>query len=139
MDYRIALLTALLAASPAAAEDGRLLVEMPPAAIALMRSDMLAHMAAVDEVVAHLGSGDFAAATRVARSLGTAAMGRHRGSGAAPGRFMPPEMHSLGRRMHLAADDLATAAERKELPAALTALGAVTTQCVLCHRAYRVR
>jgi hypothetical protein len=128
------------AAEPTAAADPRRLVEMPAAAQALMRQDMLSHLAAVNAIVAALGKGDLnTAADTAEQQLGRATMGRYRGTGMGPGRFMPGEMRDIGLRMHDAADAFATTARQGDALKAYAALEPVTTSCVTCHATYRTR
>lgn len=136
--------TALMAQDPAplpaAPADARLLVDMPAEAQALMRQDMLDHLAALDAIVTALGAGDpNAAADTAERQLGRAAMGKHRASGMGPGRFMPLEMRDLGWSMHAAADAFAAEARKGDLRGTLDALQKITSACVSCHAVYRTR
>jgi hypothetical protein len=125
---------------PDADADYRHLVEMPPEALTLLRSDMLSHLSALEAVIGHLGEGEFPKAAAVAREqFGSAAMGRHRGAKAPPGRFMPAEMRTIGMQMHAAGDRLAAAAEAKDLAKSMRALREVAGQCVVCHYGFRVR
>lgn len=62
-----------------------------------------------------------------------------RDAGIAP--YMPKAMHEVGVKMHQAADHFAeisrASAATKNYPAALSALNAVTTQCIACHAQFR--
>jgi hypothetical protein len=133
--------TAALAATPPTAPpvtDSRALVDMPPAARALMRQDMLDHLSALNSLIASLAQGDMAAVAETAESqLGLSSMGKHSASGNPPGRFMPTPMRSIGRSMHEAASELAVAAKQGDSKATLTALSKVTQGCVACHLSYR--
>lgn len=135
-----ALANAQTLAGPTNPEDTRQWVQMPPAAVAMMGTDMRDHLAALDEIIGLLAAGDLDQAADVAQKrLGTGSMGKHRGSGMAPGRFMPPEMRRLGWSMHSAATDFADVARTGEARDAYVALQGVTRFCVACHAAYRVR
>jgi len=128
------------AAEPTAPADTRLLAEMPAAAQALMRKDMLSHLAALNAIVAALGSGNLnAAADTAEQQLGRATMGRPQGTGMGPGRFMPMEMRDIGWRMHDAADAFAAVARKGDAQKAFAALEPVTSSCVACHAVYRTR
>lgn len=120
--------------------DARRLVQMPAQAQQLLRKDMTDHMAALNEILGYLAASQLQQASEVAESrLGTSSMGRHRGTGMAPGRFMPPEMHRLAIGMHQAASDFAAVAAKQDLPAAYSAIQRVTSFCVACHVSYRIR
>ena len=61
----------------------------------------------------------------------------HLGGDAGIAPYMPKAMHDVGVKMHQAADHFAevsrASAATKDYPAALSALSAVTTQCIACH------
>ena len=139
-------LSPLLAVAPLWAagstnEDTRQLAVLPPAAQAIMRADMIDHLAALNEVIGYLGEGKLGAAAETAESrLGRSAMGRSRGAaGMGPGRFMPDAMRSLGWNMHAVASDFAKAAKEGDQAKAYAALQPVTASCVACHLSYRIR
>ncbi|MBU1192191.1 MAG: cytochrome c [Gammaproteobacteria bacterium] len=120
--------------------DPRQLVEMPAPAQQLMRQDMLSHLAALNSIIAALGSGDLnLAADTAEQQMGRASMGKHRASGMGPGRFMPLEMRNLGWGMHDAADAFAVEARKGNAQSAYAALQNVTSSCVACHAVYRTR
>lgn len=121
-------------------DEPRQLVQMPPEALTLMQQDMRDHLAALDELLGLLAAGELDRAADLADSrLGPASMGRHRGSGMGPGRFMPPEMRRLGWSMHQAAGEFADIARTGEPAEAYTALQGITRFCVACHTGFRTR
>ena len=123
-----------------AASDPRQLIEMPATTQHLMRQDMLSHLAALNSIIAALGSGDLnTAADTAEQQMGRASMGKHRASGMGPGRFMPLEMRNLGWAMHDAADAFAAEARKGNVQSAYAALQNVTSSCVACHAVYRTR
>lgn len=125
---------------PASGGDHRQLVSLPDEARELMRTDMLDHLAALNEIITHLASGNLDAAAEVAEQrMGRSSMGKHRGTGMGPGRFMPPEMRSLGLGMHDAASELADVARLGDLGGSYATLQKVTGMCVACHYSYRTR
>lgn len=133
-------LYALTGASTEDTSDSRQLIEMPATAQYLMRQDMLSHMAALNGIIAALGSGDLnLAADTAEQQMGRASMGKHRASGMGPGRFMPPEMRNLGWGMHDAADAFAVEARKGNVQSAYAALQNITSSCVACHATYRTR
>ncbi|MBK1715227.1 cytochrome C [Rubrivivax gelatinosus] len=141
--HRAAALACLVLAPAAfAAEDMRQLASLTPAAQATLRDEMLGNLRAVNEIIGLLGAGKLAEAGAVAETeLGIAAMGRNRllPMDARPGPQMPPAMHRLGIDGHQAASRFADAAKAGDQPLALQRLGELTTSCVACHHAWRVR
>ena len=120
--------------------DTRLLVSMPDQARELMRKDMLEHLSTINEIIGYLASNDLAAAADVAETrMGRSSMGKHRGTGMGPGRFMPVEMRNLGWGMHDAATEFSEIAKQGDLKNAYSAFQKVTSSCVACHYSYRTR
>ena len=144
---RIGLFLSLLSASALAVEpappvDTRIAVEMPALQRALMREDMVDHLAALNEVLVELGAGRLAAAADIAEQrLGVSSMGKHAAAtgGKGPGRFMPAEMRAMGQGMHQDASEFARVARTGDRAAALQALQPVLGGCVACHVSYRLR
>lgn len=121
-------------------QDYRQLVSMPDESRELMRQDMLDHLSALNEIIANLASNNLDAASDVAEErLGRSSMGKHRGSGMGPGKFMPPEMRSIGWGMHDAASELSIFAKEGDIKASYSALQKVTSSCVACHYSYRTQ
>ena len=120
--------------------DARQLVSMPDQARELMRKDMLDHLSALNEIIGYLASNNLDAAADVAEArMGRSSMGKHRGTGMGPGRFMPVEMRNLGWGMHDAATEFSKIAKQGDLKSAYSALQKVTSSCVACHYSYRIR
>lgn len=120
--------------------DTRQLVSMPEQARKLMRKDMLDHLSALNEIIGYLVSNNLDAAADVAETrMGRSSMGKHRGTGMGPGRFMPLEMRNLGWGMHDAATEFSRIAKHGNLKSAYSALQKVTSSCVACHYSYRTR
>ena len=123
-----------------AAEDYRQLIEIPAQSRKLMRDDMLDHLSALNEIIGLLADNKLDAVAEVAeKRLGKSSMGKHRGTGMGPGRFMPPEMRNIGWGMHDAASELAQHAKKGDLTGSYQALQKVTAACVACHFSYRTR
>lgn len=143
----IGLFLSLFSASALAAEtappvDPRIGVEMPAHQRALVREDMIDHLAALNEVLVELGAGRLVAAADIAEPrLGVSSMGKHAAAtgGKGPGRFMPAEMRAMGQGMHQAASEFARVARTGDREAALKALQPVLGGCVACHASYRLR
>lgn len=120
--------------------DTRQLVSMPEQARELMRKDMLDNLAALNEIIGYLASNNLDDAAEVAETrMGRSSMGKHRGTGMGPGKFMPAEMRSLGWGMHDAATEFSKVAKQGDLKSAYSALQQVTSSCVACHYSYRTR
>ena len=120
--------------------DLRQLVSMPAQSREFMRKDMLEHLSALNEIIGHLASNNLDAAADVAETrLGRSSMGKHRGTGMGPGRFMPIEMRNIGWGMHDAASEFSKIAKQGDLKSAYSALQKVTSSCVACHYIYRTR
>ena len=148
MKSKILLALMLLSLSPAATAvepavtDARQLVAMPAAAQAIMRDDMLDHLAALNEVLGYLAEDKLDAAAETAETrIGRSAMGRNMGKarGMGPGRFMPDAMRSLGWGMHDAASEFARIANSGDKLKAYAALQPVMASCVACHLSFRTR
>lgn len=134
------------AAEPAAPQtesppkDSRQLVQMPAEAERLLRKDMLDHLAVLNQLLGQVAASEFQQASALAESrLGNSSMGRHRGTGMGPGRFMPPAMHQLGIAMHQAATDFSATALKGDPKQTVAALQRITSMCVACHAAFRIR
>lgn len=120
--------------------DTRQLVSMPDQARELMRKDMLDHLAALNEIIGYLASNNLDTAADVAEArMGRSSMGKHRGTGMGPGKFMPLEMRNLGWGMHDAATEFSKIAKQGDLESVYSALQKVTGSCVACHYSYRTR
>ena len=120
--------------------DLRQLVSMPDEARQLMRADMLDHLAALNEIIGYLAENNLASAADVAETrMGKSSMGKHRGSGMGPGRFMPLEMRNIGWGMHESATEFSLVAKKGYSKSAYSALQKVTGSCVACHYSYRTR
>ncbi len=120
--------------------DPRKLVEMPEKAIAIMRKDMQSNLAALNTMISKLALSEFESAGELAENvMGKSTMGKHRESGAAPGRFMPNEMRNLGWGMHEAASEFAEVVKQGNIKTSLKSLEKLTSYCVACHYAYKIR
>lgn len=146
---RAALVLSALAAGaalPASAQgtpaDVRQLAPLPDAARATLRDEMLGNLRAVHGIIELLAKGSVReAGTLAEQELGVTAMGRNRQLplDARPGAHMPTAMHQLGVQGHQAATQFAREAASGDTARALAALPGITTSCIACHHAYRVR
>ncbi len=127
-------------ANPSQVNDSRTFVNMPPMAQQLMRQDMLIHLSALTQILNFLSAGNLNDAAQIAETqIGQSAMGKHRGTGMGPGRFMPQPMRQMGWNMHTAGSEFAKIAETGNTTQAYAALAKVTATCVACHAVYRTR
>jgi cytochrome c556 len=121
--------------------DSRELVRFPEPMRLHTISSMRDHLLALQEIDVALSKGDFGTASRVAEQrLGMTSLEAHGAAHLAP--YMPQGMQDIGTEMHHAASRFAVEAENasvsNDVRPALAALGAVMTQCVACHSAYRL-
>ena len=123
------------------AKDERELVSMPEGVMQVLRQDMRSHLTSIDQILSSLAEGDLDMAAEIAESeMGRGSMGKHRGTGMGPGRYMPSDMHDIGFGMHQAASNFAEIVKKKgELKKVYAALQEVTSHCVACHLSYRIR
>jgi hypothetical protein len=138
-----AALLAALAISVHAEEDQRQFVQMPPAAQAVLRAEMIDMQLALHEIVGLLAAGKAKEAAAVAEGrIGNGARGtRHVGQkpGQMPGRHMPETMRQLAWGMHAAGSEFAEIAQGGDAGKALAALPKITGSCVACHATFRTR
>ncbi|HKB60531.1 MAG TPA: hypothetical protein VKC56_10860 [Gallionellaceae bacterium] len=120
-------------------------IKFPPAMRDHFLANMRNHLAAVSEIQAALGDGNFELAAKTATErLGMTAQSSmacnpamaHMGGMA---QYMPDAMREAGRTMHHAADRFAVDAKARDYRAAIASLSKVTQACVACHAQYRVR
>ena len=121
-------------------KDLRQLASIPERSRALMREDMQDHLAALSDIFGLLSADDFNAAAEVAENrMGKSSMGKHRGTGMGPGRYMPTEMRNMGWGMHEAATDFSKIAKQGDPKKTYAALQNLMSTCVSCHFSYRTR
>ena len=126
--------------SDSAGGDPRQLVSMPDETREIIRKEMLDHLSTLNEIISLLASNNLDAAAEVAESrMGKSTMGKHRGTGMGPGRYMPLEMRNIGWGMHEAATEFSEVAKKGDLKASYDALQKITGSCVACHYSYRTR
>lgn len=119
-------------------QDSRQLVQLPEMMQQHLLSNMRDHLAAIDEILVNLGNSDLDKAAEIAEQrLGMSSLELHGASHLAG--FMPEEMRQAGTRMHRAASRFARKAQEGEQLPAYQMLTEVTSACVACHAAFRIR
>jgi len=121
-----------------AEEDSRQLVELPEMMQSHMLSNMRDHLATINEILIDMGNNELDKAAEIAEArLGMSSLDLHGARHLA--EFMPKDMQTAGTRMHKAASQFALKAQEGEVLPAYKALTEVTSACVACHAAYRIR
>jgi hypothetical protein len=124
--------------STAADEDTRQMVQLPEKMQQHMMSNMRDHLMAINEILLNMADGEWDHAAEIAEwRLGMSSLESHGARHMA--KFMPEEMRSFGTNMHRAASRFALKAQEGEASPAYAALAEVTSACVACHSAYRIR
>lgn len=131
---------ALILMSPllTADDDSRVLVELPEMMQKHMMANMRDHLKTINEILLSLSNNQMDQAANLAEQrLGMTSLGSH--GAEHMGKFMPKGMRQAGTNMHKAASRFALKAEEGELLAAYKMLAEVTSTCVACHSAYRIK
>jgi cytochrome c553 len=119
-------------------EDTRQLVELPEMMQKHMMGNMRDHLKTINEILIHLSNKEMDKAANIAEHrLGMSSLGTHGASHM--GKFMPKGMREAGTNMHKAASHFALKAEEGELLSTYKSLSDVTSACVACHSAYRIK
>lgn len=142
MKKYVAFCVALLAHTVVLAEDTRQLATLPAAAAENLRAEMRANMLTLNQIISLTVAGQTKEAGLLAeQELGVTAMGKNRKLpfDARPGPHMPPAMHAVGVDGHNAASAFALVAASGDREKTLAALPTLSTPCVACHFAYRIR
>jgi len=103
-----------------------------------MLSNMRDHLRSIDAILVSMGKGELDKAADIAEQrLGMSSLEAH--GAAHMAGFMPEGMRRAGTAMHKAASRFALKAQEGEPVAAYKMLADVTSACVACHSAYRIR
>lgn len=133
-----ALLLLCLSNISTADEDARQLVNLPGMMQQHMMSNMRDHLVALNEILFNMANGELDKAADIAEHrIGISSLESHGASHMA--KFMPEGMQQAGARMHRAASDFALKAGEGDVSSAYSALAGITSACVSCHSAYRIR
>ncbi len=121
-----------------AVADARELVDLPQMMQQHMLANMRDHLAAINEILAYLRSGETDKAAETAEfRLGMSSLPVHGASHMA--KFMPEKMRLTGTAMHKAASRFALTAQEGDLLAAYNAVSDITAACVACHEQFRIQ
>jgi len=139
LNQSVLLLSLLISSSISIAEDDtRELVQFPEMMQQHMMANMRDHLKSINEILLNLANDDLDAAAQIAEQrLGMSSLESHNASHMA--KFMPEGMRLAGTSMHKAASRFALKAEEGELLPAYKLLTEITSACVTCHAAYRIR
>jgi len=114
--------------------DHRTPVPMPPMMAWHQKQNMMAHLVAIQQIVAHAAQEDWdaidTAASRIGSSPQTQKTCEHMGAGA-------EGFTERALMFHQRADDIRTAAQSRDLPAVLRATSTTLDACTGCHATYR--
>lgn len=132
------LLMLMCSCSTLLAADTRQLVDLPAMMQQHMMLNMRDHLRAINEILLNLGDGEMDKAADIAEQrLGMSSLQQH--GAAHMAKFMPEGMSRAGTDMHKAASRFAMKAQEGDQLSAYKALSQVTSACVNCHSAYRIR
>lgn len=121
-----------------AEEDTRERVKLPEMMQKHMMSNMRDHLVTINEILINMSKGELDKAGEIAEArLGMSSLESHHASHMA--KFMPEAMQEAGTNMHKAASQFALKAEEGDKANAYIALSKITSTCVACHAAYRIR
>lgn len=128
-------------AASAPADDARTVVHFPPALRTETLRNMRDHLLALQQMQDALARNELEQLARIAENrLGMSSLKAH-GAHHVAGH-MPPGMQQIGSAMHRSASQLASVATEAsatgDLKPVLSALAALTSQCVACHSGYRL-
>jgi hypothetical protein len=139
LNRSVLLLSLLMSSSISIAEDDtRELVQFPEMMQQHMMANMRDHLKSINEILLNLANDDLDAAAQIAEQrLGMSSLESHNASHMA--KFMPEGMRLAGTSMHKAASHFALKAAEGELLPAYKLLTEITSACVTCHAAYRIR
>ncbi|MGB5706910.1 MAG: hypothetical protein WBM41_08755 [Arenicellales bacterium] len=137
-NFVLAVLISSLSGNSVAANDTRILVELPEMMQQHMLSNMRDHLTAINEILVYLGADELDKAAEIAEyRLGMSSLESHGASHMA--KFMPEGMRQAGTAMHRAASRFALKAQEGEALPTYKALSHITSACVACHSGYRVK
>ena len=121
-----------------AEEDNRQFVKLPEMMQNHMMANMRHHLETINSILHLMANKQLDKAADIAeKNLGMTSLKSHNASHMA--KFMPKGMQQTGTSMHKAASRFALRAQEGDFAEAYKVLGEVTSACVACHAAYRIR
>lgn len=121
-----------------AAEDTREFVKLPEMMQNHMMANMRDHLEAINEILLNMEKDELDKAAEIAESrLGMSSLQSHGADHMA--KFMPQGMRQAGTNMHKAASRFALILQDGDSIQAYRSLSTLTSTCVACHAAYRIR
>ena len=137
---KFTLTLALISTSPLsiAEDDSRQFVKLPEMMQEHMLMSMRDHLKTINEILLYLSTNQMDKAADIAEHrIGMSSLETHGASHMA--KFMPEGMQQAGTNMHKTASLFALKAQEGDLFSTYKMLSAVTSTCVACHSAYRIR
>jgi hypothetical protein len=129
---------ALIVSIPSlAANDDRLMVELPAPMKVHMLKNMRGHLVAIDQLLKLLSEEKLDEASELAEAeLGMSSLNKHGASHMAP--YYPEAMRQAGITMHKSASQFSRVAQEGDVLASFSALRKITSACTTCHAGYKV-
>lgn len=132
------ILMGLTSSTSIADNDTRQLVQFPEVMQQHMMANMRDHLLSINQILLHMGKGEMDKAAEIAEQrLGMSSLESHGASHMA--KSMPEGMRQAGTNMHKAASRFARKAQEGDPLPAYQMLTELTSTCVACHAAYRIR
>ncbi len=113
--------------------DDRTSLNLTPAMKQHQLKNMRAHLAAVQDIITQLGSGNFSQASNTAHEK----LGLTIEMESMCSSFGSDTFKELGMNFHKSADELGAVIERGNMQDSLAALGKTLSYCVACHAQYK--
>ena len=130
-------LTLLASSLSYAANDNRVMVELPVPMKDHMLQNMRGHLQVIDQLLKLLSEEKLDQASELAESeLGMSSLNKHGASHMAP--YYPEAMRQAGSAMHKSASQFSRVAQEGDVLASVKALRKITAACTACHAGYRV-
>ncbi len=121
-----------------AADDKRMMVELPAPMKTHMLQNMRGHLVVIDQLILLLSEEKLDEASELAEfELGMSSLDKHGASHIAP--YYPKGMQQAGTAMHKSASQFARVAEEGDVLVAFKALRKITAACNNCHAGYKVQ
>jgi cytochrome c556 len=120
--------------SGGAHDDKRTPLKIPPMMKNHVMGNMRDHLAAVNESVKLIGSGNFEAASRVIHDR----LGTNEEMAKMCGMFGNETYRDMGLAMHASADALSAEIKSKDMGKIMKALSGTLEKCVACHDTFRL-